>query len=146
MSSHKELIGLQQAVSVKHLILFDGHCNLCNGAVQWVIKRDRKGHFHFAALSWPAGEQVLHKFPELEGVDSIVYFDGKKVYVRSSAALKIAGALGGVWAISGVFWLVPRIVRDGVYNWVARNRYRWFGKMDTCMMPSPELEQRFLRK
>lgn len=128
----------------KLLVLFDGHCNLCNGAVQFVIKRDYRDAFRFAALSWPVGEALGAKFPELKDVDSIVLYDGKQVRTRSSAALKIASKLGGLWPLTGIFWIVPAFMRDAVYNWVARNRYSWFGREESCMMPSPDTDRKFL--
>jgi predicted DCC family thiol-disulfide oxidoreductase YuxK len=127
------------------VILFDGYCNLCNGAVRFVIERDRREVFHFAALSWPIGEALKNRFSELKAVDSIVLYDGEKVHVKSNAALKIAGKLGALWPLFGVFWIVPRPLRDTVYSWIAHNRYRWFGKKETCMMPTPEREKRFLK-
>jgi predicted DCC family thiol-disulfide oxidoreductase YuxK len=128
------------------LILFDGHCNLCNGAVQFVIKRDNKDRFRFAALSWPAGDALRQKFPVLQEADSIVCYDGDKVWLRSSAALKIAGKMGGLWPAFGIFWVVPRPLRDAVYSFVARNRYRWFGRKDACMLPTPALQNKFLKQ
>lgn len=130
----------------KLLVLFDGHCNLCNGAVQFVIKRDSRDAFRFAALSWQVGEALAAKFPELKDVDSIVLYDGNEIRTRSSAALKIASKLGGLWPLTGVFWVVPKFIRDAVYNWVARNRYSWFGQKESCMMPTPETKRKFLEQ
>lgn len=128
------------------LILFDGHCNLCNGAVQFLIKRDPKDQFRFAALSWPVGDILRRAFPQLNGADSIVCYDGRRVWLRSSAALKIASRMGALWPALGVFWLVPRPLRDVVYSWIARNRYRWFGRKDACMVPTPALQNKFLKQ
>ncbi len=128
----------------KSLILFDGYCNLCNGAVQFVLKRDKKRQFYFASLSWEVAEQLLEKYPEFKLVDSILLFENNKLRAKSSAALKIAPHLGGLWWMTGIFWVVPKFVRDGIYNWIARNRYKWFGKKEACMMPTPELKSRFL--
>lgn len=144
-SSHSEGAPVPELSDGRFVILFDGYCNLCNGAVRFVLERDRKEVFDFAALSWPVGEALKSKFPELEDVDSIVLYDGEKVFVKSDAALKIAGKLRGLWPAAGIFWILPRFVRDAVYGWVARNRYRWFGKKDTCMMPTPETQKRFLK-
>lgn len=130
----------------KALILFDGYCNLCNGAVQFILKREKKAHFYFASLSWPVAEPILNSDDELKEVDSIVLYDGERVYTKSSAALKIAAHLSGLWPVLTVFWIVPRFLRDPVYNFIARNRYSWFGKKDTCMMPDTEVSQRFLDK
>jgi predicted DCC family thiol-disulfide oxidoreductase YuxK len=129
----------------KILILFDGYCNLCNGAVQFVLKRDRRDRFRYASLSWPVGDEVIRKYPKLAGVDSIIVYQNGKVLERSSAALFIAGRLGGLWPMLGVFWVVPKLIRDGIYNWIARNRYRWFGKKDSCMIPDRDVSHLFLK-
>ena len=130
------------------IILFDGICNLCNSAIQWVIARDKEGRFDFATLQSDAARR------ELEGVmgrdeivalpDSIVLVDSDGVHTRSAAALRIARALGFPWVLLGVAVVVPRPIRDAVYDWIARNRYRWFGRRDTCMTPTPDLTARFL--
>jgi len=144
-SSQSERPRLPEISQGRFVVLFDGYCNLCNGAVRFVLERDSKRVFDFAALSWPVGEALKHEYPELEEVDSIVLYNGEKVYVKSSAALKIAGELGGLWPMARIFWIVPRFLRDAIYGFVARNRYSWFGKKDTCMMPTAETEKRFLK-
>lgn len=130
----------------KTLVLFDGYCNLCNGAVQFILKRDRKEQFYFASLSWSAGAAIVQRFPEFEGVDSILVYDKGKVFGESSAALKIAGYLGGLWPLMQVFWIVPRFVRDGIYRFIASNRYKWFGKKESCMIPDRDVSKRFLEQ
>lgn len=127
------------------LILFDGTCNLCNGAVQFVLKRDPRGRFRFAALGSAAGRAAL----AATGVagplpDSIVLVADGRVRTRSAAALAIARGLRLPWPLLSVFWLVPYPLRDLVYDWIARNRYRWFGKRDECWVPTPALRARFL--
>lgn len=129
----------------KTLVLFDGHCNLCNAAVQFILKRDRRERFLFAALSWPIGEAVRREYPELTGVDSILVYREGKVYAHSTAALHIAVRLGGLWPLMGVFFAVPRFLRDPVYRYIARNRYRWFGQKEQCMVPEPKWTKRFLK-
>ena len=136
-------------MSVKRpIILFDGVCNLCNSAVQWVIKRDREGRFDFASLQSDAARQELQKIMASEEIDalpdSIVLVDSDGVHTRSVAALRIARALGSPFAMLGLGVVVPRPIRDVVYDWIARNRYRWFGRRDTCMTPTPDLAARFL--
>lgn len=128
----------------KGLILFDGVCNLCNTSVQKVLKNDKKGHFYFASLTWPIAEQVRRGFPKMGETDSILLYQNERLYNQSTAALKIAAKMDGLWPLMGVFWIVPKPVRDVVYQWVARNRYKWFGKKDYCMMPSPETAGRFV--
>lgn len=130
------------------IVLFDGVCNLCNASVQWVIERDTKGRFRFASLQWAAAKRVLQRADEgvrIETLpDSIVLVDGDKLYTRSTAAIRIARQLRFPYSLFGVFMAVPRPIRDALYNFVARNRYRWFGRRDTCMMPTPDLASRFL--
>ena len=127
------------------LILFDGVCNLCNGAVQFVLRRDGHARFRFAALQSKAGREALARAGVLGQVpDSIVLLAGGRVRVKSAAALAIARGLRFPWPLVSVCWLVPYPLRDVVYDWVARNRYRWFGKREQCWVPTPELRARFL--
>lgn len=127
------------------LLLFDGVCNLCNGFVQWVIVRDKKGVFKFAALQSETGQQELKKLGKnTETFDSVVLIAGSKVLTQSDAAIEVAAQLGGIWSLSPILRVFPRFLRNGVYNWVARNRYRWFGKREQCMLPRPEWKDRFL--
>ena len=130
------------------IILFDGVCNLCNAAVQWVIERDTQGRFLFASLQSEAARRELRSADEgvtIEALpDSIVLLDAGRIYIRSAAAIRIARQMGFPYALLGVFMAVPRPIRDAVYRLVARNRYRWFGRRDTCMVPTPDLESRFL--
>lgn len=126
------------------VVLFDGYCNLCNGAVRFLIERDTAGKFVYSALSWPYGEKVKAAFPELREVDSIVLYDGERFHVKSTAALKIAGMMPGLWPAMKVFLVLPRFIRDAAYDLIARNRYSLFGKKETCMMPTSEIKARFL--
>lgn len=126
-------------------ILFDGVCNLCNGSVQFVIKHDPDGKFRFAALQSEFGQEHLKK----HGIDpsqllSIVFLINGRMFNRSRAALEIARRLNGLWPLLYIFVIVPPFIRNAVYDWIARNRYRWFGKQDACMIPTPELRSRFL--
>jgi predicted DCC family thiol-disulfide oxidoreductase YuxK len=127
------------------VILFDGVCNLCNGAVQFIIKRDKKAVFRFAPLQSDFGQAQLQKsglaFPTVE---TIVLVEDGTVYQRSDAALRISKHLSGAWPVLYSCRIVPRILRDAAYNWIARNRYRFFGRRDECMIPTPELKARFL--
>jgi predicted DCC family thiol-disulfide oxidoreductase YuxK len=129
----------------KQIILFDGVCNLCNGAVQFVIKRDRWGKFNYAALQSSSGQQLLkeHHLP-LTDFYSIVLIKNGKVYQKSRAALEIARGLSGLWPLLYTFIIVPSFIRNGIYNWISANRYKWFGRKDECMIPTPELKSRFL--
>jgi predicted DCC family thiol-disulfide oxidoreductase YuxK len=127
------------------ILLFDGVCNLCNGAVQWVIAHDSAARFRFASLQSDAGRALLaaHGLP-LDAMDTVVLVDGERHFIKSDAALEVARRLGGVWRLAAPAKLVPRALRDMVYDWVARNRYARWGKRDECWVPTPELRARFL--
>lgn len=127
------------------LILFDGVCNLCNGSVQFVIRHDKNGLFRFASLQSESGQQLLqkHQLP-IANFSSFVLIDNGKVYTRSTAALKVARKLSGPIKMLYGFIIVPTFIRDAIYNFIARNRYKWFGKKESCMIPTPELKNRFL--
>ncbi|MFN7325463.1 MAG: thiol-disulfide oxidoreductase DCC family protein [Chitinophagales bacterium] len=127
------------------VLLFDGVCNLCNTSVKWVLLRDKKGEFKFAAIQSEAGQSLLKSFGlENQPLESVILISGRQAYIKSDAAIKVASKLGGIWTIALVFRLVPRPVRDAIYNWVAKNRYRWFGKQEQCLLPQPEWKDRFL--
>jgi predicted DCC family thiol-disulfide oxidoreductase YuxK len=113
--------------------------------VQWVIKRDRRKRFRFASLQSEGARRALAEAGAPEALpDSVVLIDKRGVHTRSAAALRVAMAIGFPYLLLAIFLVVPRFVRDGIYSWVARNRYRWFGKRDTCMVPTEELTSRFL--
>lgn len=127
------------------VLLFDGVCNLCNASVQWVLKRDRKGIFRFASLQSQTGQELLKAFGfSQENFDTVVLIDGEHIFTRADAPLEVVRRLGGAWSLLTVFKIIPRSVRNAVYDWVARNRYRWFGKKEACMLPRPEWKERFL--
>lgn len=129
----------------EHLLLFDGVCNLCNGLVQFIIRNDRRRMFRFAPLQSPVAQAMLRN----RGLDpgnltSLVYCRKGIVLTRSSAALHVARDLGRAWQLAYALILVPRFLRDAMYDLVARKRYRWFGKKDQCTVPTAELRDRFL--
>lgn len=127
------------------VLLFDGVCNLCNASVQWVLLHDRKGIFRFAALQSETGQALLRQWNRsTDDFDSVVLVDGDRLLLHSDVPLEIVRRLGGWWRLLYVFKVVPRPFRDAVYGWVARNRYRWFGRRDTCMLPRPEWKDRFI--
>lgn len=127
------------------VILFDGVCNLCNGLVNWVIDHDRKKLFMFSALQSAYGAGVIEKY-SIKGqfMDTVILVDEDKAFLRSDAILKIFKYLGGFYSLAGFFVVVQAFIRNFFYNIVAKNRYRWFGKMDACRIPTPELKSRFL--
>jgi predicted DCC family thiol-disulfide oxidoreductase YuxK len=129
----------------KPLILFDGVCNLCNGSVQFVIKHDKESKFLFTSLQSDKGQEILkHLGLKTDNFDSFILLDKGKIYTKSSGVLKEAAILGGWFKIFTIFYLVPTFIRDLFYSFVAKNRYRFFGKKDSCMIPTPELKARFL--
>ncbi|HEX2202676.1 MAG TPA: thiol-disulfide oxidoreductase DCC family protein [Longimicrobium sp.] len=127
------------------VVLFDGVCNFCNASVNFIIDRDPRGRLRFAALQSEAGEAFLRGagMPTAD-FDTVVLVEDGRVHTRSDAALRIARRLSGAWPLLAAFRVVPRPLRDLVYDLVARNRYRLFGKRDACMLPSPEVRARFL--
>ena len=128
------------------LILFDGVCNLCNGAVQFVINRDKEGMFRFASLQSSSADRYLKKF-RVKGqhLYSILLIKDNKLYDQSNAILEIARELSGLWPALYAFKIIPAFIRNAIYKLVASNRYRIFGKKDECMIPTPELKARFLQ-
>lgn len=127
------------------IIFFDGVCNLCNGAVQFVIKRDPNAYFKFASLQSVKAGEVLPKYGvDPFGLESILLLESGKLTKKSTAALSISRKLSGIWPILAVLKIIPPSIRDLIYDWIARHRYQWFGKRDECMVPSPEMNARFL--
>lgn len=130
----------------KKIILFDGVCNLCDGAVQFIIKHDKKDVFRYASLQSEIGKKlVAERGMDPEEIDSIMLIEpGVAYYRKSTAALEIARDLSGGYSLLKNFLIIPEIMRDGVYDFIANNRYRWFGKKEQCMIPTPELKAKFL--
>ena len=128
------------------IILFDGVCNLCNNAIQFIIKRDKKNLYKFAALQSDAATALLkERGIDISKIDSIILIDPNTAYyTKSSAALEIGKTFGGVWRLLGFFEWVPGPIRDWVYDLIAKNRYSWFGKRNECMVPTKELKAKFL--
>ncbi|OYR41314.1 thiol-disulfide oxidoreductase DCC [Halorubrum sp. Ib24] len=127
------------------IVLFDGVCNLCSGFVQFILPRDDEGKYRFASLQSDVGQALLaeHDLPRDE-LDSVVLIEDGESYVKSAAILRIATGLGGFYRLLSPFRYLPRSVRDRLYDFVADHRYRWFGKKDRCMMPSEDVQSRFL--
>ncbi len=127
------------------IILFDGVCNLCNSAVNFVIERDKKNLIQFALLQSETAYVLLakHKMHKQE-MKSFIFIEHGKVYTQSTAALKVCRHLSGAWPALYTLIIIPSFIRDGIYKWIAKNRYKWFGKKDECMIPTPELQVKFL--
>jgi len=127
------------------VILFDGVCNLCSGVVQFIIKHDSKKQFRFASLQSKFGEDVMKHFGlPIDQFNSFILLENGKIYTRSTGALKVAKKLNGLYPLLYAFIIVPRFIRDTVYNLIARKRYKWFGKKETCWIPIPELQNLFI--
>ena len=127
------------------IVLFDGECNLCNASVQFIIDRDPRGVFRFASQQGRAGRALLARFGSADEVQrSVVLVEGDRLYTRSTAALRIAARLAGPWRLLYAFIVIPRPVRDAVYDWIARNRHRWSGRSPACRIPSAAARGRFL--
>jgi predicted DCC family thiol-disulfide oxidoreductase YuxK len=125
-------------------VLFDGVCNVCNYWVQFIIKRDPKAQFKFASLQSEEAQLLLQAHKQKVTLDSIVLLQDGKVYTESTAILQIFKKLTGMWKLLSVFHIIPKFIRDSFYRWFAKNRYRWFGQQESCMIPTPEVRQRFL--
>ena len=130
----------------KKIILFDGVCNLCNSAVQFIIERDKKDVFRFVALQSDLGKEICNYIGiDTKITDSIILYEpGIAYYYKSEAALKIASQLGGFYGFLGNFNFLPKKINDSIYDYIAKNRYKWYGKKEHCMIPTPELKAKFL--
>lgn len=124
------------------IILFDGICNFCDASVQFIMKRDN-GSFTFASLQSDIGQELVTRH-KLQGIDSIVLIEEDQAYTRSTAALRIAKRLKGLWSLLYIGIIIPKPLRDPLYEMFAKNRYKWFGKKDACMLPTKEERARFL--
>jgi predicted DCC family thiol-disulfide oxidoreductase YuxK len=129
----------------KKIILFDGVCNLCNSSVQFIVRHDKKNQFLFSSLQSEAGQFYLKKcnLPQ-NTFNSFLLVDDDKIYTRSAGALRVLKYLESGWKLLYAFIIVPKFMRDGVYNFISKNRYKWFGKKDACWVPTPELKEKFL--
>ncbi|GAB2764923.1 thiol-disulfide oxidoreductase DCC family protein [Rhabdobacter roseus] len=127
------------------VVLFDGVCNLCNGAVNFLIEHDKEQQLQFASLQSDFGQEVLRRHGlSTQAYESFLFLEGNRLFQRSEAALAVLRYLGWPWKVLLVFRIVPRFVRDALYTWVARHRYAWFGKREACRLPTPSLRARFL--
>lgn len=127
------------------IILFDGVCNFCNNAVNFVIKRDKHAQIKFSVLQSEYAKKLMVQHGLITfSLDTFIFIDKGRLYQRSTAALKVCKYLNGLWPLCYGFIIVPTFMRDALYKLISRNRYRWFGKKDQCMVPTPELKQRFI--
>lgn len=126
------------------LVLFDGECNFCNGAVNFIIRNDARKVFQFAPMQSDIGGELRKRFGIGDEVDSIILIDGDKAYTHSTAALRITRRMGGIWPLTYGLVVIPAVVRDVLYGLFAKYRYRLFGRRDACMLPTPDIRERFL--
>ncbi|WP_332647189.1 thiol-disulfide oxidoreductase DCC family protein [Lysinibacillus sp. 54212] len=126
------------------IVLFDGLCHFCDASVQFILKRDKQARINFAALQSNKGAQLKEQYRIEESIDSLVFIDEERAYVKSDAALKIAKKLNGLWKLAYLAVLIPRPIRDYFYDIVAKNRYKWFGQRQSCMLPTKEQRNRFI--
>jgi len=128
------------------VVLFDGVCRLCNGSVNVILRRDSKEQLKMAPLQSDYGRTILEKYGvEIQYLDSMMFLEGERLTVKSTAIIRISKYLGGAWPLCMIALVVPRFIRDFIYDIIAKNRYRWFGKYDTCRLPDAEFEDRFYR-
>ena len=137
---------MQDLPKNKKIILFDGVCNLCNSAVQFIIKNDKKDIFRFVALQSELGNEICSYIGvDQTKIDSIILYNpGVAYYYKSSAAFEIADELGGIYSLISIFKILPEKFRNFIYDYIAKNRYKWYGKKESCMIPTPELKSKFL--
>ncbi|RLQ96230.1 thiol-disulfide oxidoreductase DCC family protein [Falsibacillus albus] len=125
------------------VILFDGVCNFCNGSVQFILKRDA-GYFRFASLQSEAGQRLLNDHQMEPRLDSFFLIENGRLFIKSTAALRVCRHLKGAWKLFYILLIIPKSLRDFVYDMIAKNRYKWFGKQESCRIPSPGEKERFL--
>lgn len=130
----------------KKIILFDGVCNLCDNTVQFIIKKDKKDIFRFVAIQSDLGQEIIKYIGvDTSKTDSILLYEpGQAYYYKAEAAIKIAKEVGGIYSLMGMFSVLPKSLSNSVYDYVARNRYKWYGKKEECMIPTPEMKAKFL--
>ena len=129
----------------KPIILFDGVCNFCNSAVNFTLKKNKKSNIMFAPMQSASGQKLLQQYNlPTDDMKSFIFIENWVVYKQSTGALKVCRHLSGLWPLCYGFIIVPKFIRDGIYNWIAKNRYKWFGIRKACMIPTPEVKARFL--
>ncbi|MDY6801945.1 MAG: thiol-disulfide oxidoreductase DCC family protein [Bacteroidota bacterium] len=129
----------------KGIVLFDGYCNLCSGSVQFIIKRDLKKYFKFASLQSEVGKELYQKFGLPENfIASVILIEDEKIFLKTDALIKITQKLKGLWPLLAIFKIIPKFLRNLMYDFIANKRFRWFGKKKQCFVPSKSIRERFL--
>ena len=130
---------------LNEVVLFDGVCNFCDASVQFIIRHEKRPELKFASLQSATGRELLKKYDLLaKNIDSVVYISNGRAYTKSSGALRLTKKLKGLYPLLSGFIIVPPFIRNAVYDYIARNRYKWYGKKDSCMLPSQEIRKRFI--
>jgi predicted DCC family thiol-disulfide oxidoreductase YuxK len=138
-------IAMIKDVSSHGIILFDGVCNLCNQVVQFIIPRDPKQYYYFSAFQSNGGQLLLEQYSlSTSEINTVILIRKGRLYTKSTAVLLLVQKLTGLWPLLSVFIIIPRFIRDPIYDWIAKNRYKWFGQREVCMIPTPEIKLRFL--
>jgi len=138
-------MGADRALNNEPVVLFDGVCNLCNGSVTFIIRRDHTLKLKFASLQSEFGQEQMRRFNlPISSLNSVFLIKDGRLFQKSNAALEIARMLDGLWPVFYVFKIVPKFMRDFIYDWIAENRYWWFGKKEECMIPTPDMKTRFV--
>lgn len=136
---------MENTATNKTILLFDGVCNFCNSTVNFVIKRDKKNQFVFAPLQSDTAKKLCENFTvNPADLDTMILIDKGKIYTKSHAALRVNLYLGGLYPLLYGFIIIPPFIRNGIYNWIARNRYKWFGKREMCMIPDERIKNKFI--
>lgn len=136
---------MNEALNNKTILLFDGYCNLCQSSVQFVLKHEKKPEIYFASLQSETGIQLLNHFGiNSNEVDSLVLIENNKAFIKSSAALRALKYLKGIYPLGFALIIIPEFIRNAVYDFIAKNRYKWYGKTESCMVPDKDLMKRFL--
>jgi len=129
----------------KGLVLFDGVCNFCNSSINFIIRHDKTDHFRFLTLQSERGQKIIKQYNlDPENLQTVILLENGRIYTRSTAALRIARKLNGGWKLFYGFIIVPAVMRDFFYNVISKKRYKWWGKKESCMIPTPEVRQKFL--
>lgn len=129
----------------KGLVMFDGVCNFCNSSINFIIRNDKTDHFRFLTLQSERGQKIIKQYNlDPENLQTVILLENGRIYTRSTAALRIARKLKGGWKLFYGFIIVPAVLRDFFYNIISKNRYKWWGKKESCMIPTPEVRQKFL--
>ena len=129
----------------KTILLFDGYCNLCQSSVQFILKHEKNPEIYFTSLQSNSGIEILNYYKiDSNKINSLVLIEKNKMYIKSTAALRLTKYLKGLYPIAFAFMIIPAVIRNFVYDYIAQNRYKWYGKLDSCIIPDGELEKRFL--